>query len=132
MPRDLGTRLDKVAVAVSGLCAVHCLLLPLVVIAFPLLGAFAIDDTWFHRLLLFVIVPVSVVALAMGFRRHRDATVVVTGVAGILVLTVVAVAGHDLLGLTGERWATTGGGVLLAAGHLLNMARTRRLAHSTG
>ncbi len=126
MNSHLGRRLDRAAVAISGLCAVHCLALPALVVVFPLLSGFAEDDAWFHQLLLFFIIPISVVALVLGFRRHRATIVLVLGTAGIAILTLVALHGHDILGITGERWATTAGGLTLAAGHIINMARSRR------
>ena len=50
-------RLDGLAIAASSLCAVHCLLAPLVVMLTPVLQVFGLTDDAFHQLLLFVVLP---------------------------------------------------------------------------
>ncbi len=118
--------LDSLAVALSGVCAVHCLALPLVVVAYPLLGSWSMDELLFHRLLLIVIIPVSLIALLLGYYTHRSRQVAVLGTLGIAILALVAVSGHDWLSMTGERLATTAGGLILASGHLINAVIAQR------
>ena len=118
--------LDSLAVTISGVCAVHCLALPLIVAAYPLLGSWSMDDLLFHRLLLIVIIPVSLIALLLGYRTHRSRQVAVLGMLGIAILALVAMSGHDWLSTTAERLATTGGGLILASGHVINAINARR------
>ena len=73
--------LDKVAVLLSGLCLLHCLLLPFVVAVLPFLGQFG--DDHFHQELLFFVVPVSVIALTAGFKRHGHPEVLLFGALGL-------------------------------------------------
>ena len=44
----------------------------------------------------------------------------VLGSVGLGILTITAIFGHDLLGLTGERIVTSIGGLILAAAHIQN------------
>ena len=118
--------LDSLAVTISSVCAVHCLALPFIVAAYPLLGLWSMDDLLFHRLLLIVIIPISLIALLLGYRRHRSRQVAVLGMLGIVTLVLVVMFGHDWVSTTGERLATTAGGLTLASGHVFNAINARR------
>ena len=63
--------LDGAAVALSALCLIHCLALPIVVAGLPFLAQFA--EGHLHLQMLVVVLPLSVVALGLGYRRHRSA-----------------------------------------------------------
>jgi len=120
-------RLDQVAIALSGACVVHCLLGPLLAILGPaLLTSMGVPDEVFHVLLLALVLPTSAGALALGCRRHRDATVVALGAAGLATLGFAALAGHDALGEAGERLVTVSGALLVAAAHVRNFQLCRR------
>ncbi len=99
---------------------VHCLLTPVLLIAVPVLSTSMLVDEQFHLVLLAFVLPVSLVALFLGCRRHKDGVVVLLGGLGLVSLAVVALLGHDTLGEFGERSATVVSGVILAAGHLRN------------
>lgn len=119
-------RLDGLAIAASGLCAAHCLLAPLVVMLTPVLHVFGLTDEAFHQLLLFVVLPTSVIGLTLGCRHHRDVVVIVLGAVGAPGLALVAVAGHEVLGEAGERVATVAGSLLAASAHVRNFRLCRR------
>lgn len=119
--------LDKVAVSTSAICAVHCLCLPLLLGVFPAMGATFFGDEFFHVLLLWLVIPLSLIALSLGCRKHKSRLVAVFGVIGLAFLVVAASAGHDVLGETGERIATLVGAIAIAAGHLRNYTLCRRV-----
>ena len=123
--------MDKLAVSTSAICAIHCLSLPLLVGFFPALGATIIGQEEFHVWLLLLVIPLSIVALSMGCRTHKDLWVAMLGAAGLAILVFAAVFGHDLLGETGERVATLLGASAIAGGHLRNYAlcRSAHCAH---
>lgn len=115
--------LDKVAVALSGLCLLHCLALPLVIVLLPLLNEVAVDQ-W-HAPMLLVVIPVSVFAFAIGFQRHGSRAVIVLGAAGMLLMVVGGTLAHYLLGLTADRILTVSGAVVLAVAHYRNSRLSR-------
>jgi hypothetical protein len=125
LARKLGISLDGAAIAMSAACILHCLLTPLIVILFPILGSTAFADDSFHGLLLVLIIPTSALAFYIGCRQHRDGSVLLLGVGGILVLLAAALLGIAGLGVVGEKIATGIGGTLLALGHVLNFRRCR-------
>lgn len=120
--------LDGAAVALSGLCLLHCLALPLVVAGVPFLAQYA--ETHLHYQVLVAVIPLSVIALGLGFRRHRDWRIVGAGAAGMLLLIVGATVAHTQLGVAADRFFTVIGSLVLAAAHFLNSYR-KKLANSS-
>lgn len=118
--------LDKFAVSTSAICAIHCLFLPLILVVFPALGATLFGQEFFHVLLLWMIIPLSFVALSMGCRKHKSWMVVLFGLTGLTLLVAAATLGHDLLSETGERITTLFGAVFIAFGHMRNYTLCRR------
>ena len=118
--------LDVVAISVSGVCAVHCLLTPVALILFPILTGSLFASEEFHRYLLWVIFPTSGFAVVLGCKRHKDLVVLWLGSAGLLVLLLAAIWGHDVFGEWGERLFTLAGGALLIAGHARNYRLCRK------
>jgi len=115
--------LDGAAVGLSALCLVHCLALPLLVAGLPFLAQFA--EGHLHAQMLVVVLPLSIVALGLGFRHHRSTWIVLTGVLGMLTLVVGATVAHARLGLTADRVFTITGALVLATAHFYNSVRTR-------
>ena len=112
--------LDTVAVVLSGICMLHCLALPVALTLLPIVQVTLISETVFHLLMLVFIIPVSVIALAIGCRQHKDRATIVLGAAGLGILLFTALFGHALFGLTGERLVTSFGGLVLASAHIRN------------
>lgn len=117
---------DLVGMAVSVVCMVHCVLVPIALIVSPVLTAAFLDDEAFHRFLLWGIVPSAIVALSLGCRRHRDTSVFLLGGTGLSLLVFSAFWGHAAMGEAGEKVVTVIGGVLMTCGHV----RNSRLCHT--
>ena len=119
--------LDKFAISISTICAIHCLALPILLSVFPALAVTIFGQESFHVLLLWFVIPLSLIALALGCRKHKDRWVAVLGFAGLTFLIVAASLGHDILGEDGERIATLIGAIAIASGHLRNYTLCRRV-----
>ena len=87
-------------------------------------------ETHLHYQVLIVVIPLSVVALGLGYRRHRDLRVVLGGVLGMALLVIGATVAHSQLGLTADRIFTISGSLVLAAAHFFNSYR-KKLANSS-
>lgn len=118
--------LDRAGVCISVACLVQCLVLPLVVVATPVLALGIFGDVNFHLLLLTIILPVSTLAFLSGWNTHRNARMLIPGLAGLAILVLAATLGHHALGHAGEVLLTSAGGILLITGHLLNLRDRRR------
>ncbi|WP_019677152.1 MerC domain-containing protein [Arsukibacterium perlucidum] len=113
---------DLIAAALSGLCVVHCLTLPILLAVGSsglLLGVFSSE--WFHYLML---LPISVLlawSLPGGWCVHHNKTPFILGLSGFLLLVVALFAGHDA-----ELPLSVAGGLLLATAHLRNRVLLQR------
>lgn len=113
--------LDKFAILLSGACLLHCLLTPILVTMLPIFSLTAlVEDALFHQLMLWLVLPTSLLALFLGCRKHKQWHIVGTGATGMIILVIVAFLGHDLFGETGEKVVTSIGGMILALSHFLN------------
>ena len=121
----LSMLLDRASIGLSVICVLHCFATPILLAFAPSLLALPVADEKFHAVLIFLILPASLVALTLGCRRHGDMSVVYWGCAGLVVLLGTLVLGHDLLGDVGEKIMTVFGSGLVVIGHTLNFQACR-------
>lgn len=115
--------LDAGAVALSGLCLLHCLALPLLAAALPLLGVWAEAD-WVHALFVAVAAPMTGFALWRAHRQQRlPALAMVTAAAGLGLLLAGALGWPNH---ASETPMTVAGSLLLASTHVWNAWRRHR------
>ncbi len=113
--------LDKFAVILSGVCVLHCLLAPIALTLLPLAVVNGmLEDVLFHKAILWLVLPTSVVALFIGCLKHRDILIISTGILGMLLLVIIAFFAHDLFSPMQEKVATSIAGLILATSHVLN------------
>jgi VIT1/CCC1 family predicted Fe2+/Mn2+ transporter len=116
--------LDGAAIGLSGLCLLHCLALPFFVGALPMLMPFT--ESHLHAQMLYFAIPLSIIAIGIGYARHSNAHVVLSAIGGLCLLVVGATVAHGSLGLVADRLFTIGGSLVLAAAHLWNGLLSRR------
>jgi len=63
--------LDKVGIAVTSLCAIHCILLPVLLPLLPLAGLTVAHNHAFERLVLLFTMVLGFVTLFAGFHRYH-------------------------------------------------------------
>lgn len=117
-------KLDGLALTLSAICLVHCLALPVALSLAPTLAAGLIDHADFHKLMLIVALPASLLAFGIGCRRHRRLDVLVLGGLGLTMLVFAAYAAHAWHGAL-ERYVTVAGGLILAFAHIQNFRACR-------
>ncbi len=118
--------LDRLAMVLSFLCIVHCLALPVLLVAMPLLAQFA-DSHW-HTPMLAIALPVSAIAIVIGYRRHGNLRLVAAVTVGLALLVGGATFGHTYLGVVADRSMTVAGSLILAYAHWQNSRLVRRCA----
>lgn len=121
--------LDGAAVVLSALCLVHCLALPLIIIGVPFLAQFA--EGHLHLQMLVVVLPLSTLALGIGYRRHRNSRILIAGIVGMLLLIIGATVAHAQLGLIADRAFTICGSLTLATAHYFNSIRAQAACESS-
>jgi hypothetical protein len=118
---------DQVAIALSALCIVHCLVVPIVVAVLPIALVSFGGTGHFHALMLWLVVPTSVAGIGLGLRVHRRFAIVLLGLFGLATLVIVALWGHGAWSAPVETVVSVAGSLVLATGHLLNFREVRRL-----
>ena len=124
----LSMLLDRASIGLSFICVLHCFATPILLAFAPSLLALPVADEKFHAVLIFLILPASIVALTLGCRRHGDMSVFYWGCSGLIVLLGTLLLGHDLLGDSGEKIMTVFGSGLVVVGHVLNFRSCRTSA----
>ncbi len=141
--------LDSLAIGMSLLCAVHCLLTPLALIALPLLASTFWVSEQFHLWMLLLVLPTTSLAVYTGWRKHHDRAVVLLSLGGMALLS--GVVGYEMLFLIPEAhaaahhcascsgsgaeghvhtaahtWTNVAGGLMLATAHTRNFLLCRK------
>ena len=124
----LSMLLDRASIGLSVICVLHCFATPILLAFAPSLLALPVADEKFHAVLIFLILPASLVALTLGCRRHGDMSVFYWGCSCLIVLLGPLLLGHDLLGDAGEKTMTVFGSSLVVVGHVLNFRSCRTSA----
>lgn len=123
---------DMIAAAVSGLCVLHCLLTPLLLllggvgVLETVLGT-ALSSDWVHYVLLVPVIILLAWSLPAARCQHQDPMplrIAGTGLALLLVSLLVPAAL--------EPWLAASGGLLLMGAHLLNRNLLHRLSAAVG
>ena len=132
MSRDY---LDRIAISLSSLCAIHCVALPVVAMLMPLLSSTiehgsALHEYWFHRFILIFILPISIFALISGYRCHKQVIPIFIASIGLAVLLFTAIFADTLINdhslpHSAETLFTIVAGIIHAIGHIMNMFATR-------
>ena len=113
-------KLDKAAIGLSVLCVAHCLLTPIAIVMLPALGATFLDDERFHYALLFLVLPTSIFSLGLGCRKHGRREILLFGLFGLLLMSLILILGEDVLGELGEKLSTILGALIIAFAHVRN------------
>ncbi len=116
-PRIRG-RLDRIGLALSCLCAVHCVLGIVIVAGLGLGGAFLLDPA-IHRVGLLLATVVAGVAIGLGAIQHRRAAPFVVAMTGLSFMGGALAVEHG----PEEAVLTIIGVSLVALGHVLNLRR---------
>jgi hypothetical protein len=113
--------MDRVAVLLSAVCLLHCMAIPLAILVLPALGSlFLGSETLVHWLLLGLAVPISVLALWVGYARYGNLRSVLLGTSGLLLMFLAV---SHLFGRAPEVPLTLAGVTLVACAHWLNIRR---------
>ena len=129
MKHVLKINFDNLAISLSVLCALHCLLLPVAIIFLPAISATFVGSEDFHKTMLYFVIPSSVIALSLGCKMHGKYHVYLYGFLGILTLIIAAFFAHDYFGENGETFLTLLGAGIISYGHFRNQKLCAECCH---
>jgi hypothetical protein len=115
-------KLDTVAITLSGLCAIHCAALPLLMLALPFVGSHEFEET-----LRWSLGCVGVLIVGLGVWSHRNMRAILPLVLALALFVACGVEGaHGPL----EIVLSLAASACLITAHWLNTAACR--AHASG
>ena len=123
----LSRHFDRIAIALSTICIVHCLAMPFVVALLPVVALTLGGDGHFHALMLWFVVPTSVLGFGLGVRVHGRWDSVALGAVAIAGLATTALWGHGAWDPSVEVPVNVAASVLLAVAHWRNFREVRRV-----
>lgn len=117
--RKIQALTDQTSIGLSLVCAVHCLLVPVLLVAVPSLASLPLESETFHVWMIVAVLPISTFALTLGCKKHKRYKILLLGLLGLTSL-VLALVLEGLVGQTGEKLLTLLGAGLIAWGHCAN------------
>jgi len=123
---QISRHFDQIAIALSAICIVHCLAVPLLIAGLPIVALTFGNSEHFHGVMLWLVVPTSVLGFVLGYRIHQRSGLVALGAIGVAVLASVAIWGHDVWTGGVEVMVSVAGSLLLGSAHWLNFRAVRR------
>lgn len=119
---------DRIGATASFLCAIHCALLPFVLVLLPFFGLeFLADPRIEHGFVLFAC-ALAMVVLIRGFRRHQGPWPLLLAAPG-LTLLLLGITYAESRSIILHSTLVTSGGLLLAAAHFVNLRQDRHHGH---
>ncbi|WP_241698013.1 MerC domain-containing protein [Rheinheimera pleomorphica] len=108
---------DKVGITVTSLCAIHCIMLPIILPVLPLMGLSVAHNHAFERVMLLVTIVLGFIALFIGFHRyHRKLYPFYSLFLGVFIYWQRDVWGHEY-----EHAVLIVGASLVVLAHVMNM-----------
>lgn len=93
--------LDRAGMFVSALCAIHCAMIPILAIASPVLYSL-FDNPTVHIIFMIFVLPLGIAAFYLGYRHHRDLSILMTGIIGLSVVVISIMIHEDILTVIGS------------------------------
>jgi hypothetical protein len=111
---------DRWGIFLSSLCAIHCLVTPILLLALPVLGGY-FENQMVHIIMALFVVPVGAFAFWSGYKHHKKMYLLVLGFVGLSLVGGAPLV-HDFfhIELMREDLMTIFGSTILIGAHLLN------------
>ena len=107
---------DKLAISLSAACLIHCLFAPtLIIFAYSFLS-FSVESELVHYIILLLALPISALALILGYRNHKVLSFLMIGIAGLSLMLLAVLLGEG----TSEKVPTVIGSFIVAYAHYKN------------
>lgn len=112
--------LDKTGIWLAVLCALHCLLVPVVLPTLSLVGLSFLGAEWLERVVLLCSALIGGVAVMIGMRHHRSLLPLIALLSGVILFFNKHRIGHEF-GFGWEVVVVVAGALLLVTAHVLNL-----------
>ena len=118
-------RLDRIGIAVSVLCVIHCVLLPLVISTLPLWGIEVLENFWIELMTIAVSFVFGGWAVWKGYQKHhRKSFIPLIFITGLILL----IAANLIHVEKAEMMLKFGGAITITVAHILNWQHSDQCA----
>lgn len=115
---------DRLGIAFSGACVVHCILVAFMPLIFPAISAYT-HSTWVHVVVGIIILFTSPLAFIPGYRKHGLTWILTTAVGGMfLILLGILLEGRFTDQVTHS--ISIIGSLFLVLAHIKNLQHSHR------
>lgn len=111
---------DRIGICASGLCLVHCIATPFLLLLFPSIKLAYFEHDNFHQIFGVIVVSSVLVAVYPQCRKHGHKDIVIWALSGVLLILAGIFIGHEL-GEHYEHILTILGSFFLIWAHVKNM-----------
>jgi hypothetical protein len=116
---------DKIGIAASALCLVHCFFTTILIAGIPYLNLEFLGNHLFHEILALIVITMVALAIYPHYRTHRHVDIILIALAGISLI-IAGVFLHHLP----EKFAeplTIVGSLLLITAHYRNIKARQKV-----
>lgn len=117
---------DKIGVWLSGLCIIHCILVPLLFLFYPAVGE-NIESHFLHSVFFLVIMAVAIVSFSTGYKLHKRLEPILYLISGLLILLINLLFHEKLLNY--EMGLNVLGSLLVVISHIKNKKHCNKCNH---
>jgi hypothetical protein len=118
--KSMSTRVwDKIGICASGLCLVHCLATPILLLLFPATKITLLDSHLFHEIFAVIVVSSIMLAVYPHCKKHGHTDIIGIALIGV-VLVIISIFSHDLPVFV-SHGMTIVGSIFLITAHIKNM-----------
>jgi hypothetical protein len=83
----------RLGIWLTVLCIIHCTILPLLIVLFPMLLPFESAHEWLHAAFALLLIPATTFAAMRGYRMHRKPIVPILFAVGLALFSIGAFCG---------------------------------------
>lgn len=117
---------DRLGIAGSVLCVLHCALTPLLIGYLSTAGLAFLGDEIVHKILAVVLLFAALFAFIPGYRKHGNTATVTAGAIGIGLVLFAGLILAPFIGHGLETAITIAGSVILVGAHTVNWRLAKR------
>jgi len=119
---------DRLGIAFSSACVVHCILVAFLPLFFPVISTYT-HSTWVHIVVAGIILFTSPLAFIPGFRKHGLTWIIATALMGLL-LVFMGILMEDQVSDQASHGISIIGSLFLVFAHGKNIQHSHRHVHT--
>ncbi len=111
---------DKLGIAASIACAIHCAILPLIMTSLPILGINIINNFWFEIFMIVLALGIGIYSLTHGFKKHHQQLLPMLSFSVGILLLILKQVFHQY-----QLWFLVPAIILIVTAHFINYRQCR-------